>query len=719
MFSHLISAMKHISRVKKGTWALFGFFIFVAVSLAALTTAVDLTPSVGSDFFFSSDNPNFQYAKLIMKLFPSQSSQIVISARGDLRSEDYIKRVSVLTDLVSLFPGVVSVKSLTAGPANVKDAEESHLWKRLLISGDLSSSNIIAFTESSSPETIIPRVETAVSLISAPGFDLTIAGVPYVVEMIRRNLSRDLAVFSLVALAVFGVVMVAVFRSIRIYLGTMIACIEACVLTLAVLGAMGIKIGILTVNLATIVFVLTLSHIIFITHNWKNLQDDADGSIEKNDIFAAVKMTFSASFWCMITTLLGFLSLLFVEAKPLRELGIGGSIGTVAAILSAYCIYPVFLWLVSPPKRKAARSPADKARSFFIRRAWIPASILALLALASIPGIEKLDTDPSLFAFFTKGSALRTGLEYIDDNGGSSPLELVVRDAEGSTLDTNKNYKRMWELQEALENDPDVGSVISLPVLMSEGQRAPLAFLLNWETLLKWMEKPEYGRISKSFITSDHVSGRFLIRMKETARKGSRTEVVEGLKRIAIEHGFIPEMVGGLYLLQGELAKLVTTSLIFGLGRLVLAFILIALIVSRSLRTSLAMVLSLVVVPVCVFGLAGYARVPVDIISAPAVNVAIGMGIDSMIHIVSAVRRRRARGIDTGASWVQARVRLWQPVLSSMFIICAGFAIFALSAFPPTQRFGMEIVLGTALASLSALFILPILATAWTKKGGS
>jgi predicted RND superfamily exporter protein len=116
------------------------------------------------------------------------------------------------------------------------------------------------------------------------------------------------------------------------------------------------------------------------------------------------------------------------------------------------------------------------------------------------------------------------------------------------------------------------------------------------------------------------------------------------------------------------------------------------------------------VVPVCVLGAIGYLRIPLDIISSPAVNVAIGMGIDSMIHTVAAVRRRRNVGIDSKTAWLQSRVRLWKPVLGSAFIISAGFGIFALSAFPPTQRFGLAIVFGTILAAVSAIFVLPILA---------
>ena len=55
------------------------------------------------------------------------------------------------------------------------------------------------------------------------------------------------------------------------------------------------------------------------------------------------------------------------------------------------------------------------------------------------------------------------------------------------------------------------------------------------------------------------------------------------------------------------------------------------------------------------------------------------------------------------------QVKQWRGVLSSCGIVATGFAIFALSRFPPTQRFGLVIVFGTAIAAFAALFSLPLL----------
>jgi predicted RND superfamily exporter protein len=49
-------------------------------------------------------------------------------------------------------------------------------------------------------------------------------------------------------------------------------------------------------------------------------------------------------------------------------------------------------------------------------------------------------------------------------------------------------------------------------------------------------------------------------------------------------------------------------------------------------------------------------------------------------------------------------------------IFAAGFAIFALSDFPPTQRFGLVVLAGLVIDILANLFVLPLLGGAGLKK---
>ena len=109
-------------------------------------------------------------------------------------------------------------------------------------------------------------------------------------------------------------------------------------------------------------------------------------------------------------------------------------------------------------------------------------------------------------------------------------------------------------------------------------------------------------------------------------------------------------------------------------------------------------------------------RVPVDIISAPATNVCIGIAIDSMIHLMFGVRRVQRGGKKGWNAWVFAREEQWRGIVYSDVIIATGFAIFVLSDFPPTQRFGLVVLAGCIIDIVANLFALALLGGAPLKK---
>src|SRR5207237_10107189 len=113
-----------------------------------------------------------------------------------------------------------------------------------------------------------------------------------------------------------------------------------------------------------------------------------------------------------------------------------------------------------------------------------------------------------------------------------------------------------------------------------------------YEKMMEIMEEPKYGRVAKTFVTEDRSEAVFLLRMVEARRDKFRLEVVDDLRSITRKHGFAPALVGSIYYLQGRLAKLVASSLVTGLFWLNLLFVVIAWIVSRSLRDAFAMMVS-------------------------------------------------------------------------------------------------------------------------------
>ena len=257
--------------------------------------------------------------------------------------------------------------------------------------------------------------------------------------------------------------------------------------------------------------------------------------------------------------------------------------------------------------------------------------------------------------FFPK-SEITKGLKYIDARGGSNPLVIVVKSKTDEPLSSKTNIQRLLGLQDQLETHPDVGTLLSMPLLVEEARRSSSwSFLFSNQTLLKWMASEKYDSIAKGFITDDQKSALLFFRMNEEGRAKHRLEVVAEIKALIEKKGFDPYLTGGVYALQGNLSRHVAVSLIYGLGQLLFVFLIIAFIASLKIRTALAMSFAIGMIPLCILGVVGALGLPMDTIAAPAANIAISMGIDAMLHMVNASRRfletrnRRRRAVAQGA----------------------------------------------------------------------
>jgi predicted RND superfamily exporter protein len=367
---------------------------------------VDLKPNLGSNFFFSSDDPQMQDEQKIQTLF-KQDPQIILSVKGNIRSALYYERIKKITDEVLSLEDVIGAQSLSHGPKDFEDALSGPLWSRIIISHDEQSTLIPIFVQEKAAENFILQIEELVIRNKKPDFEILVSGGPYIVELLRRSLFKDIKIFSLVAFVFFGALFILFFRSWRVLFSTLVTCGIASMLTLIAVQEIGVEMGMLTANLSTIIFVLTLSHIIFIVFNWHEIENQKTSKTTSN-ISEALLRTLPGSFWSMLTTFLGFLSLLFVKATPLRQLGYAGSMGT---IISFFCAY-FFFALMFPLAEKGLRlKQVSQERGvfdlFFIKKHPILFSALVVISLLCALGIPRINTDPSLLDYLKKVRSLK------------------------------------------------------------------------------------------------------------------------------------------------------------------------------------------------------------------------------------------------------------------------------------------------------------------------
>ncbi|NNK62498.1 MAG: MMPL family transporter, partial [Gemmatimonadetes bacterium] len=632
-------------RSRTGAWLSLGL---VVASALAVARWVDLTPRVESDFFFAADDPQLVEDQAVRARYRTGQQAILrvvdpgaSAADPAVDRRETVDRIEALADAFAAVDGVERVYS-----AATHDPDDP-LYGRILAPPDPAASNIVLQLDETDPEVLVPRLEAVVTALG-DGLSPVLSGAPVIIEQIRRSLFRDLLVFTGAAVLIVTLLVGFLYRDAAVLVGMLAASALAVNATLLAVRWMGVAIGLLTANLATIVFVLTLSHMVFITANARRAL--ADGAAPDEAARQGLREALEGSFWAMATTGLGFLSLLVATARPLRELGTAGAVGALLAFASAYTVYPRILgaWgrhgngsRLTPvghgSDAGAVPAPTDPGRpAASSSAAALPASaavvgvvVVGFLAL----GVPRVGTDPGLLDYFAADSEVHEALARIDADGGTSPLYLAVRDPDDGPLDTEEAYDRMSALQTRLESDPGVGVVLGPSVLIDQARTMPLARLLPLSVLLDIASSPRLDEVALGFVTADRDEGLYLLRMREAGRALERDSVLAQLRDAVEVEGLAPAGVAGLYDLQARLGALIRESLAVGLSGLWLLFLGVAAVVARATGTVLRMAVCLAVVPIVVLGVFGWLGISVDIITSPAASVALAVGVDAMLHL--------------------------------------------------------------------------------------
>ena len=112
---------------------------------------------------------------------------------------------------------------------------------------------------------------------------------------------------------------------------------------------------------------------------------------------------------------------------------------------------------------------------------------------------------------------------------------------------------------------------------------------------------------------------------------------------------------------------------------------------------------------VVVFGFLGEDGVAVDMGTAIAASLALGLSIHGTIQFLSWFRWSLRDGLDRHSSIQEASSCCAFSMLQMTLFICVGLSLFAVSSFVPIQRFGLTLSALLGIGLLSNLFLLPAL----------
>jgi predicted RND superfamily exporter protein len=165
-----------------------------------------------------------------------------------------------------------------------------------------------------------------------------------------------------------------------------------------------------------------------------------------------------------------------------------------------------------------------------------------------------------------------------------------------------------------------------------------------------------------------------------------------------------------VYKAQRTLLESLVNSVVSAFGMIAIVMTVLLLWGSWQWRNAPAGLLSMLpnIFPVVIiFGFMGHRRVLVDIGTMMCASVAMGVAVDDTIHFLAWFRHACRQGMPRKEAVLEAYRRVATAMTQTTLIAGLGLAVFALSTFTPTQRFGVMMLTLLTAALVGDLVMLP------------
>ena len=728
--------------VVKGRWFIILLVIVVTVFFGFQISKIKINSDVISSL--PADDTDAVLLKRIGEQFGGNRLGMVLVDCKNIFATDVLEHVKQITDSLTQIEGISSVTSLTntmditesedgieIGPLvdefDLPDSEEEldQLKKNVLANDMLKGSivsedgtaTIVIFTlyDEADIQTVAKAVEEKTKALQLPE-RIYYAGSPMLITSISRLISADMALLFPIALLVIAFVLFISFRSFSGVFMPLLVCIIAIVWVIGIMGFWGFEMSMVSNNIPIVLLAVGSAYTIHVLH-WIGHVKNAN---RKKAITIALASVSTPVILAGLTTMTGFMSFIFGSyLKMIRDFGLFTALGTLFGVFLSLVFVPAILsasvgknkkqtqqkyyhnprlhrYVLQPLKRLLINYPKQ------ILWSWI------VLVIVAVAGITMIERNVDIRNYFRKENPTRIAEDIMTRKfGGTKPVFVHFK---GDIL-SPEVLKTMLRMQDYMEQSPDINStqsiadlVISINAAFGTGREVPkekemieqLWFLLDGNENIQKFITPELDEaiIISKFISSDNEAKKeFGDYMQKFIRENSSetcTIQITGMPFIDItmDRSLINSQIGSL------LIAVFFVTLIVG-------FIL------RSLLSGIYAAIPIVAAIIVLFGFMGFSKIPLNIATVLVASVAVGIGIDYSIHVISHFKHAVKRGADIAEAISETIEISGKAIVINVFSVSAGFLVLLFSKMVPLEYFGLLISLSMIGSGLGAMTLLP------------
>ncbi|MFW6151250.1 MAG: efflux RND transporter permease subunit [Chloroflexota bacterium] len=407
-----------------------------------------------------------------------------------------------------------------------------------------------------------------------------------------------------------------------------------------------------------------------------------------------------------ITTMAGFASLAWSDVGPIRQMGIFVPLGIGYAGFLSLVFLPALLTRISLPagvRRPHVGGFTELLTRVPHHRRLVIFSVVVLVTLSAVSA-SSLKVVSDQLMFFKEGSPIRQTFDKVEDNFGGA-LTIIGEIPAGRGLETLRDYEYaedVLDVERELERMPGVVSAHSL-FDMVLGSYASVTghseYPENPNTVHRILVQMDEEDL-ESWYADDGL--RLVVRTEDLSR-----EDVARLRQFESEKAEV-RTLNGTPSLYDELSRLTVEGQVKSLG-LALALVFIMLIISlRRGRAALIALAPILITVLAIMGVLALSGFHLNLVTATLSAVAVGVGGDYSIHLISGIEYYRKRGL-AGPEAVEAALStVSRPILANAFELAIGLSVLFLSPLHIHTQVATVMWVAMMVSSLVALTLIPL-----------
>jgi predicted RND superfamily exporter protein len=579
--------------------------------------------------------------------------------------------------------------------------------------------------------------------------DLHYSGMPFIRTEYTSQVTNELVLFLLLAIAVTSLILYYFFRSIKVVFFALIVIIIGILASLATIVVLDFKITLLSGLIPPLIVVIGVPNVIFLLNKYH--ESYAETKDKLGSLINSASVVGRTLFLANLTTSIGFGVFAFTGSALLFEFGVVASLNVMFTFVLSLLLIPIFFSYLSPPKPKDLAHFESKRINRFLtkvefwvfKRRKIIYSIVGVILCISLYGLSKIEAIGYIVDDLPRENAIFTDLKFVEKHfKGVMPFEISIDAHEAGRALSPEILAKIKRTEKVINQYPEFTKGISLLTATKYLYQVyrggdPKYFILpgiNELSKLKDFQGSLQGKqnIFSGFLDQDKRFTRVSFQMADVGTV--RTKAIYEELQPKIDSIFRTDSESGEILPARDPrvyeAKITGNSVIYAfqtaylqanlIESTITAIVLICILMALLFRSWKMVIISTIpsLIPLIITaGLMGYFHIALKPSTILIFSIAFGISSDGTIYFLTRYKEEWLKNSNNVAKAVQITI---QKTGVSMFytamILFFGFFIFTASTFKGTQALGILVSITLLMAMICNLILLPAFLMGMNKK---